>query len=145
MLSLNVEHLATCITTLQAAIKEYDKQSAGAVLHDIYRAACVKEFELILEQSGKLLKKCLRDYFASPKESDRLVFKDIFRMAAKHDLISLDEAERWLTYRDTRNETAHDYGEDYADKTMNLLHDFSVDAESLLNMIREKCPHAPTS
>ncbi len=26
-------------------------------MYDIYRAACVKEFELVLEQNGKLLRK----------------------------------------------------------------------------------------
>ena len=30
------------------------------VLYDVFRAACVKEFELILEQGGRLLRKSLR-------------------------------------------------------------------------------------
>ena len=37
-----------------------------------YRAACVKEFELILEQSGKLLRKRLAAFFASNRQADRL-------------------------------------------------------------------------
>ena len=44
---------------------------------DIYRATCVKEFEIVLEQSGKLLRKRLGAYFASNRQADRLAFKDL--------------------------------------------------------------------
>ena len=50
-------------------------------LYEVYRAACVKEFELILEQSGKLLRKHLAAFFASNQQADRLAFKDLFRHA----------------------------------------------------------------
>ena len=65
----------------------------------------------MLEQSGSLLKKRLRPYFASNRQADRLTFKDAFRHAAKHDLISVEACERWFAYRDNRNDTAHDYVE----------------------------------
>ena len=64
----------------------------------------------MLEQSGSLLKKRLRPYFASNRQADVLTFKDVFRHAAKHGLISVDACERWCVYRDNRNDTAHDYG-----------------------------------
>ena len=54
-------------------------------MYDIYRAASVKEFELVLEQSGKLLRKRLAAWFASNRQADRLPFKDLFRHAARHD------------------------------------------------------------
>ena len=60
---------------------------ADEVLYDIYRAACVKEFELVLKQSGKLLRKRLAAYFATNRQADRLNFKDLFRHAARHELI----------------------------------------------------------
>ncbi len=55
----------------------------------------------MLEQSGKLLRKRLAPYFASNRQADRLVFKDLFRHAAKHGLIDADAVERWLRYRTT--------------------------------------------
>ena len=105
------------------------------VMYDIYRAACVKEFELVLEQSGKLLRKRLAAWFASNRQADRLHFKDLFRNAARHDLIAPDTVERWLRYRDNRNDTAHDYGEDFAEATLRLLPDFIQDAKALAGMI----------
>jgi len=106
-------------------------------MYDIYRAACVKEFELVLEQSGKLLRKRLAAYFASNRQADRINFKGLFRHAARHDLLDADAVERWLLYRDNRNDTAHDYGEDFAEDTLKLLPSFIADAKALADMIEQ--------
>jgi hypothetical protein len=106
----------------------------------MFRSACVKEFEIILEQSGKLLRKCLKPHFHSPKAVNRLTFKDIFRHAAQFELIDIEQAERWLIYRDNRNNTAHDYGEAFANETLVLLGQFVVDAKALAAVIGN-CRH----
>ena len=103
----------------------------------MFRSACVKEFEIILEQSGSLLRKRLRPYFASNRQADTLVFKDVFRYAVRHGLISMDACERWLEYRDHRNETAHLYGEEFAETTLVLVPQFIADAEELERVISE--------
>lgn len=128
MSTLNTDYFSRCIATLERAFITLNELSSDDDLYDIYRAACVKEFEIILEQTGKLLKKCLKPYFASPKQVDQLNFKDVFRYAAKHGLISLEEAERWLAYRDNRNDTAHDYGAGFANDTRVSLPQFIKDA-----------------
>jgi nucleotidyltransferase substrate binding protein (TIGR01987 family) len=128
MSQLNSDYYARCIATLDRAFTTLKQLASDDDLYDIYRAACVKEFEIILEQTGKLLKKCLKPYFSSSKQVDQLNFKDVFRYAAKHGLISLEEAERWLIYRDNRNDTAHDYGVGFADDTLALLPNFIRDA-----------------
>ena len=138
MSKLNLDYFVRCIATLERAFNALNEQPDDSDLYDIYRAACVKEFEIILEQSGKLLKKCLKPYFATPKQVDQLTFKDIFRTAAKHSLISLDESERWLTYRDNRNSTAHDYGVSFADETLTLLPQFILDAYQLYEVIKDQ-------
>jgi len=43
--------------------------------------------------------------------------------------------ERWFRYRDNRNETAHDYGEDFAEATLELLPVFIDDAKALADAI----------
>ena len=131
MPTLNTDYFARCIATLSKAHSALAAHPRDSLEYDIYRAACVKEFEIILEQSGKLLKKSLAPYFASSKQADQLVFKDVFRTAAKHGLITLDEAERWFVYRDNRNDTAHDYGENFANQTLLHLSAFIADAQRL--------------
>lgn len=136
MSEINTDYLARCIATLEKAFNALNQLSPEDNLYDIYRAACVKEFEIILEQTGKLLKKCLKPYFSSSKHVDQLNFKDIFRYAAKHGLLELEESERWLIYRDNRNDTAHDYGVGFADETLVLLPQFILDAYRVNEVIK---------
>ncbi len=138
MSQLNTDYFARCIVTLSQAFDNLNQQPQDSVAYDIFRAACVKEFEIILEQTGKLLKKSLKPYFASSKQVDQLIFKDIFRLAAKHGLITLEEAERWLVYRDNRNDTAHDYGEGFANQTLALLPQFILDARRVNEVIQQQ-------
>ncbi len=135
-MTIDTTFLRRCIDTLERAMDEIIIHGTTEdSLYDIYRAACVKEFELVLEQSGKLLRKRLANFFASNRQADCLAFKDLFRHAAKHGLIEPDAAERWLHYRDNRNDTAHNYGEDFAEETLKLLPSFVADARALADMI----------
>lgn len=120
---------------MECALDGLSATPPSDVLHDIYRAACVKEFELVLEQSGTLLRKRLAAYFANNRQADRLPFKDLFRHAAKHGLIEIAAAERWLSYRDSRNTTAHVYGEHFAEATLKVLPSFIADARALADVI----------
>lgn len=134
---MSTEFIRHCILTLRTAWDGLGRYDAGDVIYEIYRAPCVKEFELVLEQSGRILKKKLRPYFASNRQADQLTFNDIFRYAAKHCLISGDACERWLEYRALRNETAHEYGEQFAERTLEILPQFFADAEELVDAIGE--------
>ena len=137
---LQTGYLRRCIWILESAYEGLHERADNEVLYDIYRAACVKEFELVLEQSGKLLRKRIRPWFAGNRQVDRLVFKDVFRHAAKHGLVAADAAERWLEYRDNRNDTAHDYGAGFADATVKLLPQFIIDAKALADAIEAPEP-----
>ncbi|MCY4255971.1 MAG: nucleotidyltransferase substrate binding protein [Gammaproteobacteria bacterium] len=136
-MAINTDFLNRCIGTLAAAFEHLRKTGDDDPLYDIFRAAAVKEFELVLEQCESLLEKRLRPYFASHREADRLTFKDAFRRAAQHGLISVEASERWFAYRDNRNDTAHHYGERFAESTLLLLPDFIDDAKELARVISE--------
>ena len=134
--TINIEYLDRCIQVLKNSYERMKSKSKKHIDYDMYRAACIKEFEIILEQCGKLLKKQLREFFHSNKVVDELKFKDIFRHAAKHGLITAKHSERWLKYRDNRNDTAHDYGEGFAEQTLKLLPDFISDAENIVKTLK---------
>ena len=136
LMSIDTAFARRCIGTLERALSQLGEHRGGdEFLYDVYRAACVKEFELVLEQSGKLLRKRLAAFFASNRQADRLPFKDLFRHAAKHGLLEAEAVERWLRYRDNRDDTAHDYGEHFAEATLKLLPSFVDDAKALADMI----------
>ena len=134
---INTDFLIRCINTLESAFEQLQGRSPGDAFYDILRAATVKEFEIVLEQCGSLLKKRLRPYFSSNRQADRLTFKDAFRHAAKHGLITVEASERWFIYRDNRNDTAHNYGEGFAEITLKLLPGFIVDAKEMTRVIVE--------
>ncbi|MDE0040131.1 MAG: nucleotidyltransferase substrate binding protein [Gammaproteobacteria bacterium] len=137
-MNIDTTFLRRCIASLERALQETGElEDSEDVLYDIYRAACVKEFELVLEQSGKLLRKRLAAYFATNRQADRLNFKELFRHAAKRCLMDCDAVERWLRYRDNRNDTAHDYGENFAEATLKLLPAFVEDAKALASMVEQ--------
>jgi len=58
-------------------------------------------------------------------------------MAALHGLMTLDEVERWFTYRDNRNSAAHDYGEGFAQETLSLIPEFLVDVQQLSHVLEQ--------
>ena len=134
---INTDFLVPCLDTLKLALEQLLQREPGDTFYEIFRAASVKEFEIVLEQSGSLLKKRLRLYFASNRQADRLTFKDVFRHAAKHDLIPVETCERWFAYRDNRNDTAHDYGKKFAETTLKLSPGFITDARELARVIAE--------
>ncbi len=139
-MTLNTDHLARCIATLEQSLTLLNKSKINSIDYEIFRNAVVKGFELTLETSGTLLKKALKPYFANPKEVDQLIFKDIFRQAGKHGLISVKQTTHWFKYRDNRNNTAHDYGVGFAEETLRLLPSFIKDATAL----KDTLDHAKT-
>ncbi len=133
---INTDYLERCLLTLERAIDGINSCEAGTIDYEMYRNATIKGFELTLETSGKLLRKAIKPYFSGSKKVDQLVFKDIFRYAAKHGLLTIAEVERWHCYRDNRNTTVHDYGEEFAEETLKLMPGFVNDVRSLIASIQ---------
>lgn len=137
---LQTKHLTRCLTTLEAALAQLSHAKAASVEYEIYRNAVIKGFELSLETSGQLLRRGLKAYFANPAAVDDLTYKDVLRHAAKHRLMTPEEVERWFTYRDSRNLTAHDNGEALAEDTLKVLPQFIADARILASILDRQVP-----
>ena len=135
-MALNTDNLVRILETLEQALAALSKEEKGSIFFDLYRNAAIKSFELSLETTGKLLRKALKSFYATPKEVDRLVFNDVLRQSGKHGLMNVDAVERWLSYRTNRNSTAHDYNEAFANETLNLLPAYLSDALALSNNIQ---------
>lgn len=138
-MSLNFDHLQRCNLTLARSLTSLKKcNKKDSIEYEVCRNATIKSFELALETAGKLLRKILKNYVASPKEIDSLIFKDVLRQAAIRGLVTSEELERWLQYRDNRNSTAHDYGEEFAEDTLQLIEKFQHDTTNLHKKLVEK-------
>lgn len=135
---INTEYLERCIETLEKSYTMIKTAEEGSIDYEMYRNSLVKSFEMTLEQAGKLLRKKLTPFFASKKTVDNLTFKDLFRHALKHSLLSEDEVNRWMIYRDNRNNTSHDYGKAFAEETLRLIDDFLKDVKILKKVIENE-------
>ena len=137
-MSISTENLDKCILTLEKSYESIKNTQEGTIDYEMYRNSLVKSFEISLEQAGKLLKKRITPFFATNKAVDTLNFKDIFRNALKHSLISKEETERWFLYRDNRNNTAHDYGKAFVEETLSLIDSFLIDIKNLKKVIENE-------
>lgn len=126
-----------CLKTLSRAHDNLRDISPEHPDYEVFRAACVKEFELILELTGKLLRKKLKSFTDSPKRVDELIFKDVFRTAVFRNLISEEQCQNWLIYRDIRNSSAHDYGEEFAEETIKILTEFIKSTEQIIISLKK--------
>ena len=137
-MNLNTDHLKRCIQTLRSSLTFYEQAEPESIDQEIFRNAIVKGYELAQETSFKLLKKALRDYGHGAKKIDTTVVKDLLRLSATHGLMTLEEVERWFAYRDNRNNTAHDNGENFAKETLSLIPKFIDDVARLEAVLRER-------
>ncbi len=135
---LDTEYLTKYIEILEKSFACIRQASEGSIDYEMYRNSLVKSFEITLEQSGKLLRKYLAPYYASKKIVDSFTFKDLFREAHKHSLLDEEEVERWFKYRDNRNNTAHDYGQAFAEETLTLMDSFFKDVYHLKGIIENE-------
>lgn len=138
MLYLNVDHLRRCVKTLESSLALYNAAESGSIDQEVFRNAIVKGYELAQETSFKLLKKALKAFGHGGKSLEAMVVKDVLRLAAVHDLMSLQAVERWFRYRDNRNNTAHDYGERFAHETLILIPPFLQDVSALADALASK-------
>ena len=138
MNKIETTYLERCIATLDKAYSLLQKANVEEIDYDMYRSACVKEYEIIIEQCGKLLRKCLKPYYHSSQAVDKLYFKDVFKQCVLRSIITPELGERFLEYRDNRNNTAHDYGVNFAEETLLLLPMFIEDAQRLAECINQQ-------
>ena len=127
-----------CLDRLEVYCQLLDRDREDETAGRLGRELCIERFEVALEQSGKLLRKTLRPWFASNRAADRLTFRDLFRHAAKHGLIDMDASERWLNYRDSLNGSGEPDGADPAVvAAVERLPAFVADARALVAVVEQ--------
>jgi len=135
---LNLDHLRRCIATLQSSLTLYQRADPDSIEQEVFRNAIVKGYELTQEVAFKMLKKALKVFGHGGRTLEATPIKDILRLAAVHDLLTLEEVERWFRYRDNRNNTAHDYGEAFEHETLTLIPGFLDDVSRLADRLQDK-------
>ncbi|MBF0628120.1 MAG: nucleotidyltransferase substrate binding protein [Magnetococcales bacterium] len=136
-MSLNTSVLQHTILLLETALVRYREEDPESLEVEILRHAILKEYELIQELAHGLIRKALREFVPGIPRLHATPVKELLRLAARYDLLTLDEVERWFAYRDQRNATAHEYGERLVLEAMERLVDFVRDSRNLALRLEE--------
>ena len=136
-MTVKTEYLESCIGTLKMSLAFYQDPAIDENIHLLAMCTIAKNYELSLELAGKLLRKALSAYHASPRFVSDLPYKEVLREAAKYQLIGVDAIERWFKYRDYRNTMAHDYGLPVVESVPDFIDEYLDDVMHLIEKIKK--------
>ncbi len=125
---ISLEPLQKALASLENALKQPK--------NEFTRDATIQRFEYTFELTWKLLKR----YLDAEEGAQEYNIKDLFRTAAKHDLIK--SVDNWFTYHKARNLTSHTYHEQTAEETYAAAKLFAHDAKQLLTILEKRLTHA---
>lgn len=100
-------------------------------VEDIVRDGTIQRFEYTYELAWKMIQWHFQ--WRGDTGMGSMARKDVFREAPRHSLI--EDPVRWFNYNEARNSTSHDYSRSKADKTYELIKEFSKDAHFLLEQL----------
>jgi len=130
MSKIQLDSLGKAIAALETGFAE---QAAYPELLTI-RDGVIQRFEISMDLSWKTTMRVLREVYGV-QSSNVLTKKDIFRQAAKYQL--LDDPEAWFGHYEARNDTSHIYDSDIAPQTFARARLFLADARLLLQRLRD--------
>ena len=121
--AFNFEALEKAISALEEGLQEHAQYPQLLTLRD----GVIQRFEIALDISQKLMERVLRDiYNIEPAR----IAKNTAREAAEMGLIA--DAEAWIGHIDARNDSAHTYDNEIAERVFQRIPTFLPDACDLL-------------
>lgn len=124
-----------CIETFDLAYEQLTKAGPSSAEFDMFRSACLQEFDTIMEHTGKILRKMLLQYVHSRAVLKGLAYKDIYRKAGQYGLISVEQIEQWLIFHNNRCFNNCEAGERFHAETLPLFSKIHSEAHQILKLI----------
>jgi nucleotidyltransferase substrate binding protein (TIGR01987 family) len=104
---LDLSSLEKAIVSLEEAV-HYSQHLPQNINADIVRDSVIQRFEYTYELGWKLLQRWIK-VNVSPEDAEPRTKKDLFRMAAKKQMIA--DSQDWFEFTEARNNVAHTYNE----------------------------------
>jgi len=130
---LDLTSMNNALQRFSEALQAYNSD----IKNTLYRDACIQRFEFSYELSHKMLKRFLELTSANPAEIDQLAFPNLIRTGNEQGLL-LNDWNRWKEYRHARNISSHTYEESKAIQVMEVLPDFLLEAQALLQELQKR-------
>lgn len=120
---LSFEALELAISALEQGLREHEQYPQLLTVRD----GVIQRFEIALDVSQKLMKRVLHDIY---KIEPARIAKNTAREAAEMGLIA--DTEAWIGHIDARNDSAHTYNNEIAERVFQRIPAFLSDARDLL-------------
>ena len=105
-----------------------DREDLGQLEKEAIAESVIQRFETCYDSLWKVLKRYLAEELGIPDLPNSP--KPVLQIAFENKLFVAD-IKQWLKYADARTDTAHDYSEKKAIRTLQLMNDFIDDAIDL--------------
>ena len=136
-MALELESLRKAVDALRRSLGASEKSMAALDqdMRETVRAGVIQHFEVAYEQCWKFMQRWIREN-VSPEDADLpRTRKDLFRMAARNNLIS--DPEPWFLFGEARNLTSHTYDEAQAVSVYDTARDFLPHAREFLSRLEK--------
>jgi len=132
-MTLDLSALEKAIASLEEAISVSQKLPSQ-VSFGIVRDSVIQRFEYTYELGWKLLQRWIK-LNISPEDAEPRTKKDLFRLAAKKQMIENPEA--WFLFAEARNEVAHTYNEKNAQHVYDVALNFLPAVKTLYSELEQ--------
>jgi nucleotidyltransferase substrate binding protein (TIGR01987 family) len=120
-------------SSLKSALKSLESALTPAPRNDRERDGAIQRFEYTFELCWKFIRRYL---FAMGRTEVSGSPRPLLRDALSESLI--DDLEIWFTFLEARNNTAHIYNKDEAEKIFKIVKKFPPQASALLTKMQSK-------
>lgn len=129
---LDLTNLKNSLNTLKECYSDYLKQPDEKM--QIYiKDSCIKRFEYTYETAKKIMNKFLKKEY--DKTEKDLTINNIFR--EMYGLGLIENFENWVSYREKRNITSHEYDITKTYPIIDIIPSFINDVKYLVNSLEK--------
>lgn len=134
---LSLEKFKRSVAALEWALQTLDEwQPKASEKHlNTLQSGVIQNFEVTYEMSWKILRRVLITLHGE-REFDGISRRDLFRFAGKEGL--LDDVEFWIFVHAQRNNTTHNYGEEFVRRSLELACHFLPKAQQLTTKLEQQ-------
>lgn len=137
-MNLELTSLKKAVNALERSLSAVENSPGLEKMHDeamreTLKAGVIQHFEVAYEQSWKYMQRWLRENAAPEDAAHPRTRRDLFRMAARHGLIS--DPEPWFEFGEARNISTQTYDESRAQEVYEYARKFPPHARELLERL----------
>jgi nucleotidyltransferase substrate binding protein (TIGR01987 family) len=131
-MSLDFSSLEKALSSLDWAVRRATLSRDDEKLRD----AVIQRFEYTYELCWKMLKRQFETESPNPHSVDALSFRELLRESAERGMI--EDVEKWLVFRERRNQTAQTYDAEKASEVFLAALEFKIEAQKLLAVLQAR-------